>query len=153
MIVFIEDLSAYQYRLPFPLEGVRCVGWLDTEHKHETGRPPDWLTEKLELIVLRRSSTFDAHVNVVRGIHPCNFCGRDVELTSGGQRTPLGMSETWLPSDSGWLAAPSLLIHYITGHGYLPPPAFGRAVWALNTEGRFLGQEIYDRLVGERMGG
>lgn len=151
--MFIGDLSIYSYRLPFPLEDVRCVGWLDSEHEYPTGRPPDWLTEKLESIALRRDSDFDAHVNVVRGIHPCNFCGRDVELISGGQRTPLGMSEIWLPNGSGWLAAPSLVIHYITDHGYLPPSAFVQAVSALRTGNRYLGQEVYDRLVGERMGG
>jgi hypothetical protein len=153
VIVFIEDLSAYQYRLPFPLEDVRCVGWLDSEHQYETGRAPGWLTEKLESIMLRRDSAFDAHVNVVRGIHPCKLCGRDVELTSGGRRTPLGMSEIWLPSDPGWLAAPSLVIHYVKDHGYLPPSAFVRAVGALDAGGGFLGQEVYDRLVGERTGG
>lgn len=74
-------------------------------------------------------------------------------LISGGQRTPLGMSEIWLTNDTGWFAAPSLVIHYITDHGYLPPSAFVRAVWALRTGDRFLGQEVYDRLVSERMGG
>lgn len=151
--MFIEDLSVYQYRLPFSLEGVRCVGWLDSEHQFTIGLVPDRLTDKLESIASLRSSTFDVHVNVVRGIHPCNLCGTEIELVSGGQRTPLGMSEIWLPSHPGWLAAPSLVIHYIAAHGYLPPSDFVRAVLALSTGDHFLGQEVYDRLVQERMGG
>lgn len=151
--MFIEDLSVYQFHLPFSFEDVRCVGWLDSEHEYQTGCPPVWLTEKLGEIVVRRDSAFDAHVNVVRGIHPCNFCGRDVEFTSGGKTILLGMSEIWLPTDSGWLAAPSLVIHYIMDYGYLPPSAFVRAVWELNPEQRFLGQEVYDRLMRKKMRG
>lgn len=149
--MYIPDLSTYQYYIPFPLEAVQCVGWLDAQHQYETGQPPVGLAGKLEEIILNRSETFDVHVNVVRGIHPCNFCGRDIEISSGARKKPLGMSEIWLPGGPGWLASPSLILHYITAHGYLPPPVFVQAVGRLSIGDRFLGQEVYDRLVSERM--
>jgi hypothetical protein len=147
----IHDLSAYQYRIPFHLQAVRCVGWLDAEHPYETGQLPVGFIGKLEEIIQHRSETFDPHVNVVRGIHPCNLCRRDIEVISGGRKTMLGMSEIWLPGDSGWLASPSLVIHYISEHGYFPPPVFLQVVGQLSIADRFLAQEVYDRLVGEQM--
>lgn len=143
----------YRYRLPFPLQGVRCVGWLDSEHPYESGHSPVGIAEKLEEIIQHRSDVFDVHVNVVRGIHPCNFCGKDVKLFASRRETLLGMSEIWVPDNSGWLASPSLIVHYITDHGYLPPSNFVQAVRDLSTRDRFLGQEVYDRLISEKMAG
>ena len=40
--------SGYQYRLPFPLQGVRCVGWIDSERPYETGHLPVGLVGRLE---------------------------------------------------------------------------------------------------------
>lgn len=146
-----QDLSVYEYRLPFPLEAVRCVGWLSTQHPCEMGAPASGLIEKLEAVIGHRSEDFDAHVNVVRGIHPCNFCDREIEFFPGAKRAFLGMSEIWIRSQSGWFASPSLVLHYITDHGYLPPMVFVQAVMELRTEDRFIGQEVYDRMVSERM--
>jgi hypothetical protein len=153
VIVYFQDLSMYRYHLPFPLQDVRCVGWLDSEHPYERGLPPVDLAEKLEEIIQHRSDVFDVHVNVVRGIHPCNFCGKDIKLIASRRERLLGMSEIWVPDNSGWLASPSLIVHYITDHGYLPPPAFVHAVTVLSTRDQFLGQEVYDRLVSERTAG
>lgn len=120
------------------------------EHPFESGPTPDGLIQKLEGIVQLRTDFFDAHVNVVRGIHACEFCGKEVKLIANCKEVLLGMSEIWLPDDSGWLASPSLIVHYITDHGYLPPPIFVQAVRELNLGDHFLGQEVCDQLVGEK---
>lgn len=145
--MYFEDLSPYRYRLPFPLPGVRCVGWLDRGHPYATGRFSVKMAEKLEAAIQLRDDMFDIHVNVVRGVHPCNFCGKDIELIARDKKTLLGMSEIWIPDGPDWLASPSLAIHYMRDHGYLPPSAFARAVEKLSTRDRVRGQEAYDRSI------
>jgi hypothetical protein len=152
VIVYIQDLSIYRYHLPFPLQGVQCVGWLDSEHPYERGDRPVGLAEKLQEIIQHRTNAFDAHVNAMRGIHPCNFCGTDVELITGRRPKLLGLSEIWVPNDFGWLASPSLILHYITDHEYLPPSTFVQAVMDLSTKDCFLGQAVYDRLIRAAQG-
>lgn len=152
--MYFQDLSTYSYHLSFPLEGVRCVGWLDADHEYAIGHSPEWLAEQLRLFTQHRSQTFDVHVNVMRGIHPCNLCGERIQIiTKDGRSQPLGMSEIWIPCNPGWFAAPSLVIHYIEEHRYMPPSTFMEAVQSLRTDRSFLGQDVYDRLLREKMGG
>jgi hypothetical protein len=146
--MYVTDLATYQYKIPFAFEGVRCVGWLDREHKYDRGETPSGFVRRLTQLVVHRTSTFDLHVNVVRGIHPCNICGEEVEVAlKGYHKTQLGMSELWIPHLPGLLSAPSLIVHYVASHGYLPPACFVTAVLALRTESRFLGQAEFDTLM------
>jgi len=142
-----DDLVAYQYKLPFVLDQVRCVGWLDASHPFPTGRAPLRLVERLTNLAQLRTDDFKIHVRVMRGIHPCNLCGRRVEIGELGKQQDLGSSELWIPCSSGWFASPSLVIHYIDKHSYLPPAEFSEAVFAFDTSSPYLGQDVYDRLI------
>jgi hypothetical protein len=42
----------------------------------------------------------------------------------------LGVSNLFVPADNFVFAAPSLILHYIHGHGYDPPSSFWDAVMA-----------------------
>lgn len=147
--MYFPDLSVYNYHVWSPLKSVRCVGWLDAEHPYTTGDPPSWFNERLETIFLHRTQAFDAHVNVMRGIHLCNLCRSEFALFSEGKRHPLGMAEIWLPDGPRWLAAPSLVLHYVKAHGYMPPLPFIEAVQTISTDDEFLAQHVYDRLLQE----
>ena len=151
--MYIEDLATYQFHLPFSFEGVRCVGWLDAWHRYEIGEPPVGFVEKLERIVLYRTDDVDFHVNVVRGIHECNLCGNDIEYFNvhAGRHSLLGISEIWIPDTLGWFASPSLIIHYVKEHKYIPPPSFVQAVVEMPFPDHFLGQDVYDRFMREKM--
>jgi hypothetical protein len=143
-----DDLVAYQYKQPFVLDQVRCVGWLDASHPFTTGRAPLGLVERLTNLAQKRTDDFDIHVNVIRGTHPCNLCGRKMEMdATSGKQLDLGASELWIPCSSGWFASPSLVIHYIDKHSYLPPAEFTEAVFAFDTSSPYLGQDVYDRLI------
>lgn len=146
-----EDLTAYRYYLPFELSGVRNVGWLDASHPYPTGEVSESLVCKLREIVCARHSIADAHVNLVRGIHPCNLCGEErVEISCANAKVLLGMSEIWLPESERYFASPSLVLHYIERHGYVPPKEFSAAVMAFDLQQSFNAQQIYDELVARQ---
>lgn len=145
--MYYEDLSPYHHRLPSILPGVLCVGWIDVFHDYSIGDTPSELIEKIKTLAVCRSRTFEIQVNVVRGLRPCPFCGREIYLVmQSGQKLMLGMSELWFPTAGGWLAAPSLVIHYIENHRYLPPPVFLQAVCSLSTDDHFVAQDVFNRL-------
>ena len=124
-----KDLTPYSYKLPFEIPRTFCVGWIGLQGEHSTGEVSPAYVEKLSKIVCHRTENFDVHVNVVRGIHECNFCMNEVTASCAGEQShPLGMSEVWLPWGDSWLAAPSLVIHYMAEHCYLPPCEFLEAI-------------------------
>jgi hypothetical protein len=147
--MYSEDLSPLNYQLefhPFSIDDVLAVGWLDSAHDYNTGLAPRGLVDHLLTLSGHSTSTFDIHANIMRGIHPCNFCGEDiVERSDGKKQWFLGHSELWFPSATKYFAAPSLIIHYIADHQYLPPDVFVQAVFALNINDSFLAQEVSDR--------
>jgi hypothetical protein len=143
--MYAEELQAYNYHLPYSLDNVRMVGWIDSAHPFPTGQTGTEVSSKLSRIIGMRFEEFDVHVNVVRGVHPCNFCGRDIRIVDPkGNSTFLGMSELWLPFGSYWIAAPSLIVHYMEEHGYQPPQEFLEAVKLLDMCARIISQKIYD---------
>lgn len=127
--MFSEDESVYRYGVPFDLPSVQMIGWLDRDQKFNQGNVNGEFIDKLWRIIETRSENFDLHVNVIRGIHPCNFCGEDIfRKLSNGKRTMLGMSELWVPYGDKWFAAPTLIVHYVEKYSYLPPSKFLEAV-------------------------
>ena len=138
-----NDLTPYSYYLNYSIDEVRNIGWLDTEFEFIKGDAPDGFSKKLREI-LQGSDTFDARVNVIRGVHPCVFCGRQKSDLSTG----LGSCELWISDgNDGYFAAPSQIIHYVDKHKYLPPDEFIQAVFNTVLTDEFKGQDIYDSLI------
>ena len=66
-------------------------------------------------------------MNVSLGVHECDLCPPG--------EGPEGNGEVRIPGAPGLAyAAPSLIIHYITEHGYQPPEAFIDAVLAVDLD-------------------
>jgi hypothetical protein len=109
--LFYEDLSPYRYSAaPTGLPGVVNIGWLGTSSPH-TGNVETALLARLELF---------SRVQVLRtrGFHVCGLC-----------KVAKGNGEVWIAGeDRQVFASPSMLLHYITAHGYLPPAAFLEAL-------------------------
>lgn len=139
------DLSQYNYYLPFVLDDIYFVGWLDSHRPFPTGDVPLPICNKLWQIIEKREPALNFHVNKVRGIHTCNLCHLEITLTGlAGTKITLGMSEVWIPGQNVWYACPSLVYHYITSHRYLPPQVFLDAVESCSLEERVVSQEQYD---------
>lgn len=125
--MYFEDLSEYRYDVR--LDGVLHVGWLDDDHPFPTGTIEPHLVRKLARLVIESSA------NQMRGFHVCRFC-EQVEDARGfpadqfvevdGKRALLGSAEIWVPDPDGVriYAAPTLIVHYVERHAYLPPRAF-----------------------------
>jgi hypothetical protein len=129
--MYFPDLSHYVYGRAFPEAHILNVGWLSKEHPYQQGRAPEWLVGHLQDRI--------AHpVNLYRGKHACEFCPEPPKkMLAGGLEIPdypdatLGNGEIRVRALDGKIyVAPVLILHYITGHAYLPPRVFIEAVAA-----------------------
>jgi hypothetical protein len=117
-----KDLSPYSYDLPHPLAKVRNVGWLSKGMEYPTGRVGGFVE------ALKRWAV-GAAANRMRGYELCRFCpltGYEQMSTNwNGEALWLGSFEIWIPDGTGGIfAAPSLIVHYVEAHDYLPPQPF-----------------------------
>jgi hypothetical protein len=104
--------------------GTLAVGWLDPSHPHRKGDAPSEFIEALHELCRRP-------VRVTRGIHPCLFCPPSsgmwavtkVEHPAGDYFVGHGEVHVVGP-DGTHYAAPEMVIHYVTVHGYRPPDGF-----------------------------
>lgn len=124
-MAYSRDLELYRYGTPFPLPGVRSVGWLDDTHPFPTGDVPPQVPRLLRELALTLP------VNQMRGFHTCELCGQDWRRREDVLRL-LGSAEIWLKTASGYWAAPDLIIHYIEDHRYRPPDELLRELSEVN---------------------
>ena len=116
-----QDLSVYEYS-PSDKAMVN-VGWLGHDYGFPTGHPAD---EVVEQLIIRAAE----QVNVMRGTHDCPFCDEESPIRILSPLVPkgwvsLGMGEIHVQGlNRVVFAAPTLVIHYITAHQYLPPEPF-----------------------------
>jgi len=98
----IEDLSPYNYMNNN--ESVKSIGWLEG----------DFNKGEVDSKVIKLLETYE-RINLCRGFHCCEYC----------EGCESGNGEIWSVSKQGEVyAAPSLVIHYIKEHSYLPPKEF-----------------------------
>lgn len=122
-MAYFADLTRYEYfRLKEP-GIVHNIGWLDATHEFPTGPIDPEIVARLEKI-----SCYST--NQSRGIHFCELCSPPCvaihRLTD--KALYLGSAEIRVFSPDGEIfAAPTMLLHYITVHNYLPPPVFLKA--------------------------
>ena len=122
--MWFEDLSAYEYEAPErDLAGVEGggmpatvnVGWLERGRAFSTGDVARAIVERLRLLAEH------APTQLMRGWHYCDLCPEDVPeddlARSCAEIRVVG-------ADGIRYAAPTLIEHYVTVHGYSPPRAF-----------------------------
>jgi hypothetical protein len=170
---YYPDLSFYEKRLETALPQVRNIGWLDERQMFVTGVAPVGLLEKL-LAILSSKGVFSARTNQIRGVVPCPLCAENRFEHRGIGSCELWLpatpaSQILLPRydalagdfatgndigafgrlspDCHYFAAPSMLIHSIDRHAYLPPAPFINAVLACNLEKPYDGQAIRDAFI------
>ncbi|MGW0704864.1 DUF7919 family protein [Streptomyces sp. NPDC002643] len=151
--MFYEDLSPYAYRdegdeFSDLTDGMRFVGfqpayvrlnigWLQAGHRWMNGPAPEDFTDRLLAIL-------DAQqVNATLGLHTCDLCPTPLPDAHPWYtprrrhvRASAGTGEIRVPGPLGTaFAAPHLIGHYVTDHGYLPPQPFIEAVLAFDPHG------------------
>jgi hypothetical protein len=148
------DLSPYCYNLNQPLLTVLNVGWLNRDHPYNEGTPIPEFTEKMISIFLSRGP-FNAEIGLMRsGSHECEICGEmEILVRQGLVQRPLGISQIWIPGRAGRLyASPSMLIHYVQEHRYLPPQEYIDSVLAVDLSLPFRAEAVwFEMLTGRRL--
>ncbi len=136
MRVFYEDLSEYDYQDEDAFtdgeSGVYAlwyrpayrrlsIGWLEAGRPYPTGAVPAAFVEKLKAVQKVQ------WMNVCLGQHECDLCPE--------KEAPEGNGEVRIPGEPGIAyAAPFLITHYVTAHGYRPPQVFIDAVLAVDLD-------------------
>lgn len=125
-MTYYPDLSPYSYSEGG--ENALNVGWLGGGHAYDEGTVERTTLDTLILLA-------DAPENVMRGFHYCELCDAEspIRLAAPVERgyVALGSGEIHVRGADGTrFAAPTLVVHYITDHGYRPPTAFLAAVRA-----------------------
>ena len=71
-----------------------------------------------------------------------------MKIMLGNREIYLGHAEVWVPSPDQRLtyAAPDLIWHYVTAHGYLPPKEFQEAVLQFDLSCDWSGDAQLERL-------
>jgi hypothetical protein len=129
-VAYIADLAPYDYYRGAP-DGL-AVGWLDEAERFASGDCPRDVRDRLAAFA-------EDPVRLMRGRHVCQFCweatgpptfsDRLPNLIISHEDLPRGNGEIWITAPDGTnFAAPTLIVHYIDEHHYLPPKAFIVAV-------------------------
>jgi hypothetical protein len=123
---YFEDLSVYSYMTSGVSPNTVNVGWLDEQSPFAQGVVSAEVIDKLW--------SFCCHPTVkTRGFHVCNLCtkakAKPLEIKRNGHKLKLGTAEIRVFGKNGVVyAAPDLIFHYVSDHGYVPPDAFLEAV-------------------------
>lgn len=124
-MAYFEDLTPYTYIRRTARDNELNVGWLDDQHDFPRGSVSDDILAKI-------FSLCRTPVNQTRGFYRCLLCpdkGLDRDLgfkvMRGGVTLLLGSAEIRVRSKTGkTYASPTMIYHYIEGHGYRPPEEF-----------------------------
>ncbi|MFI6359491.1 hypothetical protein ACIBJF_44520 [Streptomyces sp. NPDC050743] len=97
------------------------IGWLEAGTPYPTGTVSTAFVEKLKAVQKVQ------WMNDCLGVHECDLCPEG--------EAPEGNGEIRIPGEPGIAyAAPFLISHYVTAHGYRPPQVFVDAVLAVDLE-------------------
>jgi hypothetical protein len=106
----------------------RPVGYLDRRHSFTKGTASEAFFDCLVALV-------EQPLAVCRGYHICDlgwcglsFGGEQPKFRYKGRVIGLGATEILVPDKEVVYSAPSLILHYIRRHKYLPPSCFVEAV-------------------------
>jgi len=143
--MYFSDLSNYSYYLKTPVNEAWNIGWLEEGKSYVTGNIENDFLSKLASIIVG-NNIVNVHVNQIRGVHPCALSGCDnLEVEIGNRKIAVGSSEIWVPSKNPgqYFASPSMILHYMKAHHYLPPKEFISAVMSFDLSKPFNAQDVY----------
>ena len=120
-MTWFEDLTPYEYlRADGGLTSIPTlnIGWLERGQSYPTGAVTPAFVQRLGQLVAHAST------RGTRGLHLCDLCP-----TADEESSAKGSAEIRAVGlDGTRYAAPTLVHHYVTAHGYQPPLAFVDAV-------------------------
>lgn len=124
-MTYFADLSPCTYFGPSAGRLI-AIGWLDRDHPRATGSVTSAWFRSLALL-----AQDPWQPGTYAGSHRCELCvhtGGPSSIQFEDITIRVGVANLFIPADDGVYVAPSLALHYIDAHGYVPPDAFQRAV-------------------------
>lgn len=125
----IADLLPCQYH-PGHLDDAEweapllAIGWLEHPHGFAVGLATAGFLAKLTQLVSQARSVFSQYN--FRGGYDCSFC----QATGIASPGPIWSQECIIvPGVREVYAAPGGIVHYVSAHGYCPPPSFVASVF------------------------
>lgn len=119
---FFEDLSSWNEGSNHAL----AVGFLEGDRPYSKGFVSEAFFERLIELVVDPWQPFASG-----GHHRCSLCafsGGPGRVRYGQATVLVGSSLLFVPTVSTVYVAPSLVVHYVDAHQYLPPKEFREAV-------------------------
>jgi hypothetical protein len=118
-----------------------AVGWLERKYPYNRGTADLRVIDRFAEFLVNQGLHFPL---AFLGSHSCSLCPSDdvrweqraddrwkyvaggalLRIEFKGKRTPLGITNLFVPGKSVVYVAPSLMLHYMADHGYVPPQAF-----------------------------
>ncbi len=147
-----DDLSSYSYYLDGEINAIKNIGWICYGKPYSIGDAPSAFKNKLKTIFIS-ASTYKYTFNIIRGNSPCELCHEKIYLYNGLRDIPLGFCEILIPSliKGEFYASPSLIVHYIKEHNYLPPQEYIDSVMQVDLNKSFNAEECFKMLKKENI--
>ena len=135
------DYTEYEYG-GYVFPNVKRIGWLEEGYPFNKGSVDGGVLRILEHLLFN-DCRFNARVNMLRGLRPCSICGPNEEF-----ERRLSSGELWIPyGDDNYFSTPTLILHYITKHGYCPPTEFLNALGDIDLESDFNAESVQARFM------
>jgi hypothetical protein len=131
--MYVRDETPFTSPYGLAEEGpLTAVGWLDASKPFAQGHVPRAFVERLRGLC-------QTGVNKTRGYYQCSLCPVDrsetalapTRISAPDGDFYVGHAEIRVSGAAARYAAPDMVIHYVTDHGYRPPRAFVDAVLSI----------------------
>ena len=124
-MTYFKDLTIYSYHCERQWPMQNNVGWLGPGQLFPTWKPSEGVLDLLW-------NYCKVRIKQTRGLHDCHMCwewGAPHQFSWKGEGQHLGSAEIRVFSNRGTIfAAPNLIFHYVSDHGYRPPEEFLEAL-------------------------
>ena len=124
------DLGPCDYLGPEYSSGLKAIGWLEEGREYRRDKADSRFVHKLVLL-LGEPNPLEKSTDP----HSCSLCAFSrgplefrLFQSPGMPSVPMGNRNLFVPGGGFLYIAPSLVLHYIDAHQYLPPEEFIKAV-------------------------
>ena len=127
-MAYFEDGSPCSYFGEAAGALLLAVGWIEPGHAFKTGACERPFVKRLAELLMKPWQPM-----LHSGVHRCGFCahsGGPSTVTIDGVTASVGVNNLFIPDEERVWVAPSLVLHTIDAHAYVPPREFIRAVVA-----------------------
>ncbi|MFO7167887.1 MAG: hypothetical protein DIU80_007635 [Chloroflexota bacterium] len=127
-MTWYADLEPCTY-FPDASDRLLAVGWLEQEHPYTRGQASPAVIDRFAELLQTQGTHFPAGC---LGLHTCSLCPDAPDAHRvippythrNGRRISLGVTNLFVPGNGVVYVAPSLALHYMVEHEYLPPQEF-----------------------------